>query len=305
MNVVITGATSFIGISIINNLIKRNHFVWAVVRPKSVNRQRIPLSENIQIVECDMQELEHLPDLIKIPVDAFCHLAWEGVRAPYRDDAVIQKQNYRAAMKAVEVCNRLSCKKFIGCGSQAEYGKMNGRIAEDYPCNPNTEYGKAKYKACCDIAAYARQHQIHFIWGRIFSIYGPGDYEKSLIMMCIDKMKKNENIPLTECKQDWDYLYIDEAAEIFTRFITMCCDDGVYNVASGKHEKLKEYVKKIKCVTQSESMLEFGSLPYPESGMVSFIPVVSKLKEALKWQPKIEFEEGIQNILRGQKNEEN
>lgn len=305
MNIVITGATSFIGTGIIKRLAEENHKIWAVIRPMSVNRNKIPIHENVHIIELDMQRIVELEAYVPKPVDVFFHLAWEGVRAPYRDDPQIQNANYNAAMKAIRVCDKLGCKKFVCSGSQAEYGKMCGEITEDYPCNPNTEYGKAKYKACCDLKEYAEKHQMKFIWGRIFSIYGPGDYKESLIMSCLDKMQKNETILLTECIQEWDYLYIDEVVEIFTQFATGEYESGVYNVASGEHRGLKEYVEIMKQATGSESRLIYGGIPYPDSGMVSFVPIISKLQNVIHWKSEIAFEEGINRILKGETNEEN
>ncbi len=302
MNVVITGATSFIGNSILRKLLENDdNRIWAVIRPDSVNKGRIPETESIQIIELDMAEISQLDMYICEVVDVFYHLAWEGVRGSGRDDAVLQEKNYLAALEAFSMSVRLKCQKFIGSGSQAEYGPMSGGITEEYPCNPNTEYGKAKNKAYREIEALAKEHHVDFIWGRIFSVYGIGDYTGSLVMMCMDKMLRGEAVELTKCIQEWDYLYIDEAAEIFAKFAVADCKNGIYNIASGKHQQLKNYVEIIKKVVGSDSRLEYGKVPYPAEGMVSFIPDVSKLKREIHWDSKITFEEGIKRILQGWK----
>lgn len=306
MNIVITGATSFIGSNVLNELIKnQENKIWVVIRPNSKNIDRLPVHKNIIIVKLDMFEIEGLVNFIDEPVDVFYHFAWDGVRAPLRDDAEIQNANYSATMKAMEVCYKLHGCKFIGCGSQAEYGSMDGRIDENYPCKPNTEYGKAKLNAYLSLNEYALKHDIEFIWARIFSVYGLGDYAGSLVMTCIDKMSKNETLEFTECKQEWDYIYIDEVAEIFLKFATVKCENGIYNIASGKHRRLKEYVQTIKKLMDSGSILEFGKIPYPASGVVSFVPNINKLKNELKWESQVSFEEGIKIILQGKANEEN
>ena len=300
MNIVMTGATSFIGSNVLRMLLEeQENKVWVVIRPNSKNTNKIPAHKNISIVELDMSEIEKLHNYVQEKIDVFFHFAWEGVRAPYRDDDEIQNKNYVATLKAMEVCNRLHGRKFIGCGSQAEYGYMEGVIDEDYSCKPNTEYGKAKLKSYTDLSLYAKNHNIEFIWARIFSVFGPGDYSGSLIMSCIDKMSKNQNIQLTECKQDWDFVYIDEVAKVFVLFAKEKCRSGVYNIASGNHRVLKEYVQEIKNIMNSDSMLEFGAIPYPGSGMVSFVPDISKLRKELNWKSMITFEEGINKILQG------
>lgn len=306
MKVVITGATSFIGVAVIKKFIEEGaEKIWAVIRPNTVNRGKLPVHESVQVVQLDMQEIDALTAQINEPVDVFIHLAWEGVRAPYRDDPEMQNLNYLAARKAMEVCCQLGCKKFIGSGSQAEYGSMNGIIDEAYACTPNTEYGKAKLRACQDLAEYAKVHQIAFLWTRIFSVYGAGDYKGSLVMTCLDKMRKGETMQLTACEQDWDYLYIDEVAEIFSLLAEKECESGIYNLASGEHRKLKEYVESMKNVTGSNAPIEYGAIPYPASGMVSFIPDVTKLKKQTGWYSKLSFEQGIKYILQENTDEEN
>lgn len=306
MNIVITGATSFIGTAIINKLIEiEENKVWAIIRPGSPNKSKLPKSRRITVIELDMGQIEQLDTYIQEPIDVFFHLAWEGVRAPFRDDEKIQKQNLDAAIKAVAASSALGCRKFIGCGSQAEYGIMQGAVTEEYTCCPQTAYGRAKFRACQEIQNYAGEHHMNFIWGRVFSVYGPGDFEGSLIMSCVDKMRRHEEIPLTECVQQWDYLYIDEAAEIFFEFAQKQCRDGIYNIASGNHQELREFVETIKRVMQSDSELLYGKIAYPKQGMVSFIPVIKKMQQEIGWQSKITFKEGIRRILKDESNEKN
>lgn len=306
MNIVITGATSFIGVAVINKFIEEGaEHIWAVIRPNSANRSKVPVHEKVSVIELDMQELSALDAYITEPVDVFIHLAWEGVRAPYRDDANLQRQNYLAAKAAIEVCEKLGCRKFIGSGSQAEYGSMDGLIAENYVCTPNTEYGKAKLRACMELEAYANEHQMDYIWTRIFSVFGAGDFKGSLVMNCLDKMQKGETLELTACEQQWDYLYIDEVAAIFYLLATKKCENGIYNLASGEHRKLKDYVESMKNLTGSDSEILYGAIPYPASGMVSFIPDVEKLKTQTGWRLSISFEQGIKYMLRENTYEKN
>lgn len=303
MNIVMTGATSFIGSHVLSCLLKEpQNRIWVIIRPNSKNINKIVAHKNVSIVKLDVLEIENLCRYVQRKIDVFFHFAWEGVRLPYRDDKDVQDKNYSAALKAMKVCEQLGCCKFIGCGSQAEYGDMEGVIDENYLCKPNTAYGKAKLKSYEDLYIYAERHDIDFIWARIFSVYGPGDYDGSLIMSCIDKMSRNQSVQLTECRQEWDYIYVDEVAELFVRLAMEKCKSGVYNIASGKHRILKEYLEEMKALMDSHSELEFGKIPYPESGMVSFIPDVQKIQNELNWKSAITFEEGIKNILRGKTN---
>jgi nucleoside-diphosphate-sugar epimerase len=98
--------------------------------------------------------------------------------------------NYIATIKALQVAKELNSAVFIGAGSQSEYGSINGPVDENQLENPVTEYGRFKLKSKQDCENFAKQEDMKFIWTRIFSVYGEYDYENTLIMSCIKKMKK-------------------------------------------------------------------------------------------------------------------
>lgn len=297
--IVVTGATSFIGVHIIKEYLNNNCKVIAIVRPNSKNLNRLPKNNNIEIIETDMEKIEYIIDKVENKkADIFYHLTWEGARVPYRDDAVLQNNNYECAIKAMKVAKQLECSVFIGSGSQAEYGKCIGRIDESYLTNPTTEYGKAKLKAYEILKDMAKENNIKFIWTRIFSVYGIYDYQGTLVMSALDKMKTNKSMPLTQCIQNWDFIYVEDAARIMYLLANTSCNDGVYNIASGESRQLKDFVIDMKEISNSKSELQFGTVPYNSEGVVSFEPVIDKLNKNLGYSCKISFNEGIKKILK-------
>ena len=289
--VIVTGATSFIGAHLTERLISQGYYVYAIIRPNSSNRFRLPTDKNLSIVELDMEEYSSIPLWVR-EAEYFYHLAWDGVRPPKRDDEIVQQKNYECSVTALNVANKVKCKRFIGIGSQAEYGEMNGEITEDYPCMPVTEYGKAKLKTFRQLDMLAQRYGIELVWARVFSLYGEYDYQGTLIMSCIEKMKNNENIPLTTCTQKWDYLYVKDAVSALVLLLERPDVAGIYNIASGKNRELRSYVEEIKKLLDSDSFLEFGALSNTFKKVVSFEPVVEKLRN-IGWEPLVSFSEGI------------
>ena len=294
--VVITGATSFIGISLIEEWLKEACEIYAVVRPNSSNLSRIPMDKKINIVEREMAEYDRLSDDI-LYADFFYHLAWMGTRAPYRDDKITQEKNFFCTLKAFESAVEMGCSFFLGAGSQAEYGTTNGLVNEEHPCHPDSEYGKEKLRAYRNLSVKTGEMDIRFIWIRIFSVYGRYDYPGTLVMTAIDKMKKNMPMEMTLCTQLWDYLNVVDAARAMKLFALRECENGVYNLASGEYKPLKDFVEEIKKVINSKSELLFGAIEYGLSVPVNLVPDVKKIKEALQWQPEIGFSEGIKNMI--------
>ena len=75
--ILITGATSFIGLNLINYLLN-DYKVIAVVRPNSEKISLLPESKNLLVLELEMKEYYRLPSLIKEPIHAIAHLSWGG-----------------------------------------------------------------------------------------------------------------------------------------------------------------------------------------------------------------------------------
>jgi nucleoside-diphosphate-sugar epimerase len=296
--VIVTGATSFIGVHIIKEYLKNNCPVIAVVRPNSKNLDRLPKNNLLTVIEINMEKIGTLIEKIeRNKIDIFYHLAWEGVRIPYRDDKILQNRNYTYAINAMKVAMDLGCNTFIGAGSQAEYGKCSGKIDENYPAKPISEYGKAKLKTYETLRKIANENNIKFIWVRIFSVYGIYDYKETMIMSTLAKMKKNESIQLTLCTQSWDYIYVEDLARAMYLLANTSCMDGIYNIASGESHVLKEFIIDMKDICKSNSQLLFGAIPYSDEGTMGFEPIVDKLKQNLEWSCKVDFKEGIKNIL--------
>lgn len=297
-NAVVTGATSFIGVSLTDRLIQSGYNVFAVVRPGSAKLNRLTPSDALRVIELDTDSISSLPESIGESADMFFHLAWEGTRAPDSDNPGLQQKNYQSSIKAIEAAAELKCRVFVGAGSQAEYGEFKGGTDERYRAQPVTEYGKAKLKTYRDGCEKANILHMNFVWPRIFSVYGEYDYPSTLIMTCIRKMLRDEVVPLSQCVQKWDFLYVDDAAEALVQLGLKGRNGEIYNIASGILKPLKDYVLEIRKIIGSASQLEFGAVPYGDKGPVSFEPLVDKIRTELHWRPKTDFRTGIMKIIR-------
>ena len=298
--VFITGATSFIGTNLIEGLYNKNYNIVAIVRKNSTKLNLLSKYKKIEIVELDMEEIEKLPDLVKTNCDIFYHLAWNGTRGASRDDKNMQKENYYNSINALKVAKKLCCKTFISAGSQAEYGIHNEIVTEETLEKPVTEYGKYKLEFCNYAKSFCKDNDIIFIEPRFFSLYGLGDDERTLIISSIDKMLKGEELNLTECLQTWNYLNIKDAVDALLELQNTNVP-GVYNFGSNDTRTLKDFISEIYSITKSKSIINFGVVPYPESGMVNVNPCISKLKKAINWEPKIKFSDGIEEIIEKRK----
>ena len=104
---VVTGCTGAVGLGLIDALMKNNVKVIAVVRKNSKRSYRIKESDSLKKVECDLSELDKLPQLVQatgIKPDVFYHFGWDGTFGDCRNDMYIQNMNVKYALDAVNAC---------------------------------------------------------------------------------------------------------------------------------------------------------------------------------------------------------
>ncbi len=295
-HIVVTGATGFVGRNLVSKLLESGYDVTAIIRPNSKNKNSLPFSRNLKIIEESMSNYKNLDKAI---VNCHCvfSLAWNGVWEDQRNDKVIQEKNYMHSLDLLYASQRMGCKVFFSAGSQAEYGIVYGKITELTPCNPVTWYGKYKLKLFEEASNICEQMNIKFIEPRFFSLYGPGDYEKTLINTMIIKLINNKDCELTQCIQMWNYLYIYDAIDALIGLLNSNCESGVFNIASESSYPLRYFIEILYEVTKSKSNLYYGKIDYPNSGITNINVDVIKLKMAINWKEKFSFKDGVKSII--------
>ncbi len=299
MRAIVTGATGMVGVAIVKHLIQNNYEVIAIVRPNSKNISRLPNSSNVQIVEC---ELDNLSGLIKINADIFYHIAWDGVYGERRDNPLVQKNNIDMTFNAIDLAFRAGCKKFVFAGSQAELGKQTCKIGCNNLANPTMNYGYAKLLCNSLGKRYAQSLGMQYNSGRILSTYGENDTTTTLISSLIRKLTKNETIQLSDCLHIWDYINVVDVARAFLAIGENGINGKIYPIGSGEEKQLKSYteiiLKKI-----GKGKIIYGN-PVAKDAINYLCADISELTNDTGFIPQITFEEGINQLLRGE-NEKN
>ncbi|MBR1739825.1 MAG: NAD(P)-dependent oxidoreductase [Ruminococcus sp.] len=288
MRITVTGASCFIGRALVPRLIAAGHEVTAVVRKGS------SAPEGCRAAELDMSGYK---DLRQAAGDADCliSLAWLGTRGSDRMDREMQQKSCEYTLDGIRSYIGSSCSVIVTAGSQAEYGSISGVISETTPPCPNTEYGKAKLSLFREAQELCGNNGIRLIEPRFFSLYGPGDYEGTMIMSMMKNMLRDRPCELTQSVQMWDFLYIGDACDALIRLIDSGAS-GAFNFASGDRRQLKDYVLEMHRLLNSRSELRFGAVPYPPTGMVSITADITKLTEATGWKAETSFAEGLEKI---------
>ena len=290
---VVTGATGFLGSNLVEGLISRGYFVYAIVRPESANVDRLKGLTNVEIIEYDIQNTTgEMKELIVDKCDYFFHLAWPGDFNDFDE----QMENVNCSLSALRSAKSLGCKRFLCTGSQAEYAITEDVITEESLVVPRGPYGAAKVATCFSSRILAEEIGIDWIWGRVFSVYGRNDLDKHMIPKLITTLKSGKTMEMSSCEQYWDFLNVKDFVECFVLLAEKGKTGEIYNIADGRSRKLKEYID-IVTGKIGYGTIKLGTHAEP---FVSLRPDISKLKRDTGWEPKISFEDGIEELLKRQ-----
>lgn len=295
---IITGPTGTIGSALCDVLIQNNYEVYAICRVNSSNIKKLKKSENLKVIECNLDSISELSEKLDKDFDVFFHLAWGGTIGEGRNNPQLQLDNVKYTLDALLLAQKLGCTVFIGAGSQAEYGHFLCPPDEKTVCKPFTLYGASKLAAGHISRIYAEQLGIKHIWTRIFSVYGPNDDENTLISYVINELS-NKRVPkLTKCEQIWDYLYSYDAAKALFLLSEKGKDGKTYCIGSGKKRVLKDYVLDIKNIIDPKLKIDFGAKTYGENQVMFLSADISDLENDTEFKQEYSFDKGIRSILK-------
>lgn len=292
--VVVTGATSMIGIALIQHLISKGIEVLAISRRMTKELDEFEKLGKCKVTICDLEGMsEFKVKDYDTDYDAFFHLAWFGTFGELRQDDYIQSKNIKYTLDCVKLAHDLGCKTFLGVGSQAEYGRVDGIIRYNTPTNPDTPYGIAKLAAGRLSRHYAQSLGMKHVWVRIFSVYGPHDNPKTMVMSSIANLLDGKEMSYTEATQTWNYLYVKDAA----RGIALACDKGkdgeIYCIADNMNCPLKNYIMCLCRQVNLRAKVSFGEVPYSGGKPVNLNVDTTREKEELGFVPMYPFNRGI------------
>ena len=312
MRILITGAASFLGRYLVEYFLSKEEEVLALVRENARGRDELlkyEANNKFKLIVLDMKDIERLD----IEFDVCIHLAWGGIGKEGRMDENIQRENIDSAIKLMRVCKERGAKRFLFAGSQAEYGQTLADIevkygkgfdinnipkqSEDSPTNPKSEYGKAKLELKSKLKNLGDSLGIEYVHMRIFSVFGSGDHETSLISTCIKNFKENKDVHIGECIQSWNYIYIKDLCEaVYLLSKKDLQGEFVFNVAGENNRILMDYVKDIKRLLNSSGGIVVEEKEAASEGLPFLNPGIERLKR-MGFVESYGFEKGIKDCI--------
>jgi nucleoside-diphosphate-sugar epimerase len=239
--ILITGSTGFIGTNIINLLIKKNIYIYDILRNKNKKNKKIKeLKKNknyLPIFYKTFNELEEKLKKIKIDTVINCAAYYTGQNNTQNIENLI-KTNVIFCSIILEILKK-KITKFINFGSMMEYSKGNYFSPKNFYAITKhffkkiEEFYKLKYK------------NIKFYDLKLYEIYGDRDTRNKLIPTIIKNYKKNKEIKIVSKNLKMNFVYIKSLMKIIYMIIFNKIKEGEYCVKNNRFIEIRKLISSL------------------------------------------------------------
>jgi dTDP-4-dehydrorhamnose 3,5-epimerase len=287
---IVTGASGFIGRQLVKKLVEKGFKVFALGRGNT-NQGDYGQAEYIRL---DMDNIKQLAER-NIFADIFYHLAWSGSAGEERANAELQLKNIEWTMSALNLCKQIGCKRFVCAGSIMEKEVSAAVLIQGN--RPENIYGAAKLSAHLFSKILAASLGLDHIWAQLTNVYGVGEVSPRFINTTIRKIINNEPLRFTSAAQNYDFVYIDDAAEAFYRIGEYGLPFNEYIIGSSGAKPLKEFIIEMASVLCPQRELVFGDLPFTGVKFPLDVFDCSQTERDTGFKAQTPFSEGIKKTM--------
>jgi nucleoside-diphosphate-sugar epimerase len=243
--ILVTGATGFVGASLVKALIRNGEKEVYITARKSSEFWRIDdvTSHIRKIYYCSLDkrtEVFHLMEELK--PDIIYHTATYGGFPNQTEPENIISSNLNVTINLLDAAIKYGVKQFINTGSSSEYGIKNHAMKETDLCEPVNLYGITKLAATnyCTMIGKTQKYKVCTL--RLFSPFGELEDSSRLYHSIISALNKNERPKLSRPDSVRDFIEIDKVLDVYLRIIKTEYEPGdIINVGSGKQITIHEF----------------------------------------------------------------
>lgn len=282
MNIMVTGASGFVGYDLIKLLLKYNHKIFAIYRSNNTLTKKL-LHKNLMWKKMDLKDQIYF----KKKIDIIIHCAATHSFSKKKSVTDYINSNIISLNNLIDLARRLKTKMIINFSTVSIYGQINTkRLDEKYTPVKQDLLGLTKHIAENIISI----QPINFINLRLPGIMcSRKNNSRPWLQTLINKIKNNKNVYVYNTNNYFNNV-IDtkEIVRLILRIIKKRKKiRGTFNLSASKPQKLKKIIHIIKSKYQSKS-----KVINLEKGQKSFVISINRIKEKLNFYPT-----SVENII--------
>jgi dTDP-glucose 4,6-dehydratase len=300
--ILITGAAGFLGSHLCDRFIKEGYEVIGMDNLLTGNIKNIehlfPLKE-FQFYHHDVTKFVHVPGKI----DYILHFASPASPIDY-----LKMPIQTLKVGALGTHNLLGLAKSKGsrilvASTSEVYGDpLIHPQTEEYwgnvnPVGPRGVYDEAKRFMESITMAYHTFHQLETRIIRIFNTYGPRmrlDDGRALPTFMSQALRGEDVTVYGDGSQTRSFCYVDDLVEGIYRLLLSDYSSPV-NIGNPSEITLLEFAEEVLALTGSKSKIVYEALPQDDPKQRQ--PNITKAREILGWEPKVDRHDGLKRTL--------
>ena len=293
----VTGGLGFLGSHLIDRLMKDGEEVICLDNTFTGRKRNIInwwKNQSFEFIRHDVTEP------IRLEVDRIWHLACPASPIHYQKNPIkTAKTNFLGTYNMLGLARRVNARILLASTSEV-YGdpdvhpQPEGYMGNVNPIGIRSCYDEGKRIAETLCFDYKRMHGLEIRISRIFNTYGPRMIPQDGRVVSNFIVQALENKPITiygDGSQTRSFCYVDDLIQGMISLMNSNINTPV-NIGNPEEFKIIQLANIIKDIINPN--LELVYKPLPEDDPMQRRPDISKAKKHLQWQPKINFEKGIQ-----------
>ena len=299
---VVTGGAGFLGSHLTDRLLAEGHRVIAIdnlITGHLTNIEHLAGNENYRFIKQDVTRYLLVPD----EIDYVFHFASPASPIDYLELPIpTLKVGALGTHNTLGLAKAKKARFLLASTSECYGDPLVHPQREDYwgnvnPIGPRGVYDEAKRFAEAITMAYHRYHGIDTKIVRIFNTYGPrmrlrdGRVVPAFIGQALGGQ------PLTifgDGSQTRSFCYVSDLIDGIYRLSQSDFHEPV-NIGNPREMTIKQFAEEIIRITGTKSGIEYKPLPVDDPKVRQ--PDITRAKQILGWEPKVEFEEGITRTI--------
>ncbi|WP_192361948.1 UDP-glucuronic acid decarboxylase family protein [Mesorhizobium mediterraneum] len=300
--ILVTGGAGFVGSHLIDRLIEGGHEVLCVDNLFTGTKRNVDHLHNNPRFEFLRHDVT-LP--LYVEVDEIYNLACPASPIHYQHDPVqTTKTSVHGAINMLGLAKRLRCKILQASTSEVYGDPAVHPQTEEYwghvnPIGPRSCYDEGKRCAETLFFDYHRQLGLEIKVARIFNTYGPRMHLADGRVVSNFIVQALSGHPITiygDGDQTRSFCYVDDLVDGLIRLMeTDSSVTGPVNIGNPTEFTIRELAERTLAMTGSS--VPFVRMALPQDDPRQRRPDITKAKEMLNWEPKINLEEGLRRTI--------
>lgn len=296
----ITGGCGFIGSHAVDRLLKEGYEVIVIDnmstgRAKNLDHHKE--NNNLSIIEADLNDWVTISPFFKDIEKVFHFAALADIVPSIENPVAYHRSNVDGTLNVLEACRKHNVKRIIYAASSSCYGiPDNFPTTETSEIRPQYPYALTKYLGEEMCMHWAQVYKMNISSMRFFNVYGPrsrtsGTYGAVFGVFLAQKLNNKPYTIVGDGSQTRDFTFVTDIVDAcYTASLRDDIAGEIFNVGSGNTYSVNELVR-----------LLGGEITYipkrPGEPDCTFADV-KKINSVLKWKAKVNFEQGVAEMLR-------